>query len=249
MSKACLFPIIVFVLFEATFIGTYLFAISKGHVAPSVPYISDTAANSPESCFFGQLINIGCVLLGIVIYIRFRQVQQLIYHHPELKSSAKINVIALWLGIGSCLGCSMVANFQETNALTMHFIGAYGLFGLGSLYLLVQAYLTYNYHSYAPCAVGLAYTRFALAILCIILFVVVTVTGVIASKHFKGKDPRKWYPSDGGWEYHVVSSISEWILATLFCLYILTFTNEFKRISFDHPKVSIDGYEVVSTHV
>lgn len=31
-------------------------------MVPTVPYISDAATYSPESCIFGQLINIGSVL-------------------------------------------------------------------------------------------------------------------------------------------------------------------------------------------
>lgn len=45
------------------------------------------------------------------------------------------------------------------------------------------------------------------------------------------------YPSDGGWEYHVASSISEWIVATIFCFYILTFTDEFRVIKMHHPQI------------
>lgn len=45
------------------------------------------------------------------------------------------------------------------------------------------------------------------------------------------------YPSDGGWKYHVVSSISEWIISTIFCFYILSFTDEFRAISIEHPAI------------
>lgn len=121
MSKVFLFPILVFLIFQITFICTYIAAILEGHVVPNIPYISDAATYSPESCVFGQFINMGCVLLGIVVYIRYRQIEQLIYHHPNLmETSAKINRVAMWLGIGSCLGCSIVANFQETNVLNTH---------------------------------------------------------------------------------------------------------------------------------
>lgn len=40
----------------------YIAAILQGHVVPAIPYISDAATYSPESCVFGQFINIGCVL-------------------------------------------------------------------------------------------------------------------------------------------------------------------------------------------
>ena len=52
-----------------------------------------------------------------------------------------------------------------------------------------------------------------------------------------GDDPRKWYPKDGGWEMHVVSTVSEWIVATSFCVYILSFVQEFRTISIEEPQV------------
>lgn len=185
----------------------------------------------------------GCVLLGIVIYVRYRQIEQLIYHHPDLmQTSARMNKTAMWLGIGSCLGCSIVANFQETNVRYMHYVGALNCFGLGTAYFWLQALLTYNIHPYIG-SIRMAHTRLALAAMCTIFFIIVAVTGIISHILFKGNDPRKWYPSDGGWHYHVASSISEWIVATIFCFYILSFTGEFKLISFDHPSIFIEGYE------
>jgi hypothetical protein len=84
MSKVWLLPISCFILFQCTFIGTwvirnkfvvyqnkykffkknyrYVASIVQNHVVPDVPYISDAATYSPESCIFGQLINTGCVL-------------------------------------------------------------------------------------------------------------------------------------------------------------------------------------------
>lgn len=270
MSKVFLFPISVFLIFQITFICTYIAAILEGHIVPDVPYISDViqilfitkslhkfhalmqnlnqiffkaATYSPESCVFGQLINIGCVLLGIVVYIRYRQIEKLIHHHPLLmESSARLNLIGMWLGIGSCVGCSIVANFQETNVRIMHYVGALNCFGLGTAYFWMQAYLSYNISPFIG-SVRMAHARLGLAVLCTIFFTVVAVTGVISHILFQGKDPRKWYPSDGGWRYHVASTISEWIVATIFCFYILSFTDEFKLITFDHPTISIIGYE------
>lgn len=40
----------------------YIAAVLQGHVEPEFPYISDDATYSPESCVFGQLINMGSVL-------------------------------------------------------------------------------------------------------------------------------------------------------------------------------------------
>jgi hypothetical protein len=52
-----------------------------------------------------------------------------------------------------------------------------------------------------------------------------------------GKDPRKWYPEDGGWEMHVASTVSEWIVATSFCVFILSFVREFQKINLEEPQV------------
>lgn len=249
MSNIFLFPIAVFLLFQTTFICTYIAAIVQGHVVPAIPYISDAATYSPESCVFGQFINIGCVLLGIVIYIRYRQIEQLAYHHVELvNTTIKWNNAALWIGMCSCFGCSIVANFQETNVRIVHFIGAFTCFGMGTIYFWIQALISYNIQEYAG-TLQLAHIRLGLSCLCTIFFIIVAVTGVISHILFEGQDPRKWYPSDGGWKYHVASSISEWIVATIFCFYILTFTDEFRLISLNHPSVTLIGYEtfVVST--
>lgn len=243
MSKVFLLPIAVFVLFQTTFICTYIAAIVQGHVVPAVPYISDAATYSPESCVFGQLINIGCVLLGIVIYCRFRLVEKLMSHHNELiPSTAKWNAISIWIGFSSCLGCSIVANFQETNVRIIHFIGAFTCFGMGTVYFWFQALISYNIHRYSG-SIQMAHIRLGLSALCTIFFIIVAVTGIISHILFQGQDPRKWYPSDGGWKYHVASSVSEWIVSTIFSFYILSFSDEFKLITFDHPVIAIMGYE------
>lgn len=53
----------IFVQKDLTFvIYSYIASIVQYHVVPDVPYISDSATYSPESCIFGQLINTGCVL-------------------------------------------------------------------------------------------------------------------------------------------------------------------------------------------
>lgn len=95
-----------------------------------------------------------------------------------------------------------------------------------------------------------AHIRISIAGLCTVFFIVVAVTGIISHILYDGQDPRKWYPSDGGWRYHVASSISEWIIATLFCFYILTFTDEFRDIHLEHPPLRIVEaayFDVLST--
>uniref|UniRef100_A0A182I9P0 CWH43-like N-terminal domain-containing protein n=1 Tax=Anopheles arabiensis TaxID=7173 RepID=A0A182I9P0_ANOAR len=237
MSNLYLLPISVFLLFNFTFIGTYIAAVLQGHVVPTVPYISDAATYSPESCVFGQFINIGCVLLGITIYVRYRQIQELSFRHSDVRQAlGRCSGIGFWIGIGSCLGISIVGNFQETNVRIVHYVGAFLSFGLGTVYFWIQSYISYYIQPYMG-TMQKANLRMALSVVCTVFFMIVAVTGVISHILFRGTDPRKWYPSDGGWEYHVASSISEWIVATAFCFYVLTFTDEFRTMQLDHPPV------------
>lgn len=53
---------VTYSIFCTLFTYRYIAAILEGHVVPAVPYISDAATYSPESCVFGQLINLGSVL-------------------------------------------------------------------------------------------------------------------------------------------------------------------------------------------
>lgn len=57
----------------------------------------------------------------------------------------------------------------------------------------------------------------------------------LSTRHFR-------YPSDGGWYFHVVSSISEWVIATVFSFFILSFTNEFRDVSLSHPQIALMSY-------
>ncbi len=88
-----------------------------------------------------------------------------------------------------------------------------------------------------------------MSIFCTIFYFEVAICGIISHILFEGTNPRKWYPSDGGWRFHVASSIGEWIVATIFSFYILTFTEEFRYVGFDHPQIRIVEVEEITEHV
>lgn len=54
-----------------------------------------------------------------------------------------------------------------------------------------------------------------------------------------GNDYKKWLPTDGGWGWHVASAISEWVLAIVYCCFLLTFVPEFRLINFEDPVVTV----------
>ncbi|XP_067000461.2 DNA damage-regulated autophagy modulator protein 2 [Anabrus simplex] len=231
-EKLHIFPITVFVLFPTTFLATYVVAVLLKHVEADFPYISDTGTYSPESCVFGQLMNFGTMLLTLVIYVRFRQVNEYYSSYSLSSQVLKLNRLGVWFGLVSCLGLSFVANFQETNVLTVHLAGAFLCFGFGTVYFWIQAVCSYHMHPLAN-SISVAHLRLALAMICTVFFILLSITGVISHIQYKGTNPRKWYPEDGGWELHVVSTASEWVVAIAFCIYILSFSQEFRSISIE----------------
>jgi DNA damage-regulated autophagy modulator protein 2 len=117
----------------------------------------------------------------------------------------------------------------------MHYVGAFTAFGMGTFYFWIQTQISFHVEPFIT--LKKARFRMVLSVFCTIFFVIVAVCGIISHILFNGTDPRHWYPSDGGWRFHVASSISEWIVATIFSFYILSFTDEFRYIKFDHPEV------------
>lgn len=183
--------------------------------------------------------------MGLTVYTRYRQVQAVCEQHDNVKKQiGRLNKNGLLAGFGSCLGISIVGNFQETNVRMVHFFGAFLAFGLGTVFFWFQAVTTYYIQPHVG-TIYKAHLRLGLSVLCTIGFIVVAITGIISHILFNGPNPRKWLPSDGGWEFHVASSIAEWIVATAFCFYILTFTDEFRYIEFDHPPVSFKLWTIM----
>lgn len=242
ISRIHCLPLILFILFPTTFLGTYIAAVLLGHVEPEFPYISDAATYPPESCVFGQLINIGAILLCIMVYIRYCEVCQYFESYSISPKVIRLNKAGVWLGVFSCLGLSIVANFQETSVKYVHYFGATLCFGVGTIYFWIQALCSYHMHPIAN-SILMAHIRITLAMICTMFFFVAAVTGLMSHLKYKGQNPRKWYPEDGGWELHVASTISEWIVAICFCIYILTFYSEFSEISFSHPKILLKSSE------
>lgn len=135
-------PISVGVTVAATVAISYSISVGLGHVPAEFPYISDTGTYTPESCIFGQLLNIAAGLAFATIYIRYKHViecQQ--YLTPRV---LLWNKIALVLGSLAALGMSMVANFQETSVMTCHATGAYLCFVLGILYSYINTWISYR---------------------------------------------------------------------------------------------------------
>lgn len=49
----------------------------------------------------------------------------------------------------------------------------------------------------------------------------------------------KWKKEDGGFEFHLISTISEWICAFCTTSYLLCFMSDFKKITLNEPEIFI----------
>lgn len=170
IERVWLFPVAVFIWVPATFIITYAIGVHDRDVQAFFPYISDTGALPPESCVFGQLLNMGAVLMGICIYLRHRQIME--YHRWARHSRRwflRGSMVCLWIGFSAAFGATLVANFQETSNIIGHMIGAFMAFGLGLVYAWTQVIYTYKMK---PIGAGmwLAHVRFLLTLLASIFF-------------------------------------------------------------------------------
>ncbi|XP_064602061.1 DNA damage-regulated autophagy modulator protein 1-like isoform X1 [Liolophura sinensis] len=235
-SKLWLFPVAVFVFIPLTFIISYIIAVCAGHVAPGFPYISDTGTEPPESCIFGQMLNIGAVLAGITLYIRYRDVEENLKIRDITQRSCVhlscLNNIGFVLGICSALGASIVANFQETKVLVVHLIGAFMTFGLGSIYCWCQTYITYKL---CGASLKIANLRLGICVTNTVFFIILVVSTPVAMGKFSGFDPKYWQQDEGGFAEHIVSTVSEWAMALAMMVYFLTFVKEFRNFGMRCP--------------
>lgn len=75
--------------------------------------------------------------MAVIAYIRYYQVDYVIT--SENVQMKKIwNTLGIICGCISSLGITTVGSFQETAVLVVHALGAVMVFGIGSLYLLIQ---------------------------------------------------------------------------------------------------------------
>ncbi|XP_044304067.1 modulator of macroautophagy TMEM150B [Varanus komodoensis] len=119
------------------FWAVFAMAVANGsvNVTEAFPYISTCGAYPPQSCLFGQVLNLGAFLGVVICYLRYQQVRDYGCH-------SHLNLAGLILGIFFAIGASLVGNFQQYNQLETHLVGAFLAFVIGIVYFWVQAFLT-----------------------------------------------------------------------------------------------------------
>ena len=73
------------------------------------------------------------------MYIKYVEVQCLIRSiAAENGVSHTFNKVTLSVGLTSCVGLDIVANFQESNVIVVHLLGAFLCFAAGTVYFIFQ---------------------------------------------------------------------------------------------------------------
>ncbi|CAF0800829.1 unnamed protein product [Didymodactylos carnosus] len=216
---------------------SYLVAVQLGHTKVEFPFISQSSTDSPESCIFSQIINFTSFVLVVTIYIRHRQISQLIRNNPTCGNKyTYTNQAFLIFGILTAFGLSVVSNFPHTNVSNVRLAGVFLMYISSICCLYCEMLLSLwirpllYYTNLIPilrviiCIIG------TLALLGVVIFQMITIVKY-------DNDRKTWSSKDPGWTYHLTTTICAWILTSLLLFYILTFIVDFRRIKIISPKI------------
>ncbi|XP_053385053.1 DNA damage-regulated autophagy modulator protein 2-like [Mercenaria mercenaria] len=232
-----LLPILTSGWLFTSFWTAYAIAVSYDHTDADFPYISHTAIEAPERCVFGQMVNIGAVMLGMNVILRYLFCKKYlrIKLTPPEDRWYKINFAGLVLGILTAVGLSLVANFQTEVHRVPHYVGAGLAFGLGTVYCWFQTALTYQArYKYNRKKIVLLLVQFINSVMMSMLLVLFGTTKLIYKvQEMRGKGS-KWDELN---DIYLTSTITEWLLALSILTFTLTYAPDFKNMRVDDPNI------------
>lgn len=210
------------------FLSGYIISVSLGKVSPLFPYISDTGTTHPASNIFALLLVLAAVFGKVTVYYRHRYFES---RTPDAPCLHRMNDIAMFFGILSCLGMIGVACFPWTEIKIPHYIGAYMTFFFGVAYCWFQTFLTYASLQIISSKSTFA-VRLLLAFNSTMLLVSTSLFSTLAARKFKGSVREKlhWSSKNPGYHEHLVAAFSEWLMSISFILYFITYYREFKNV-------------------
>ncbi|XP_042238237.1 DNA damage-regulated autophagy modulator protein 2-like isoform X2 [Homarus americanus] len=216
----------------------------NNHVEPDFPYISSTGDDPPESCFFTQMLNIMALLLGFTVYVRHRLIVDYCAKNITRKNVMSRSKISMFFGFAASFGISIVGSFQSKNLGSIHLLGASLAFGVGNIYLWIQSVLSYSLVPWVN-SLGVCRVRVATSLLATLMNITTVLFSVL---HALANDNQvayltrnqEWKNTRISWEYHVVATASEWVLAGCFCVILFTFAPEFKRVTIQGVLIELE---------
>ncbi|KAL4225438.1 regulated autophagy modulator 2 [Mactra antiquata] len=241
-KRLWLLPLLTFGWLFSSFWTSYAIAVSYNHTEANFPYISHTAIEAPERCVFGQMVNIGAVMLGMNVILRYLFIKKYLVMKgiPYNDKWYKLNLAGLVLGILSAFGLSMVANFQTVVQRGPHYFGAGLAFGLGTVYCWFQTALTYKvrYSFNNKKIIQIGIQALNSTIMSMLLIIFGTTKAVYKIQQSQGKGT-KWDELRG---VYLTSTITEWLLALSILTFVLTYAHDFKNMRVDDPNIYFADY-------
>jgi len=132
-----IFPLSVCILVPFAYFISFIIAVYLGHSKFEFPFISRSSTDSPESCIYSQIINFASFVLVITVYIRYRQIAELIRNNPTcgIKYS-QLNLTFLLCGTIAAFGMSIISNFPHANVFSVRIFTIYITFiaSVGAVY-------------------------------------------------------------------------------------------------------------------
>ncbi|CAI4226318.1 unnamed protein product [Auanema sp. JU1783] len=238
------FPTLTFVFSTLAFIISTCLAHNNDHVG-DIPFISDTGAQPPESCYFGLFLILSAICMGISMYLRHREIMDYNFHesgeHPWWNISSRI---FLFMGYISVFGLILVATFQETIVIFVHYFGAFLVFTCGVIYLFSQTIFSYYMHLVTNRYIFVARTVITLMI--VLLYPIGIYCVVVARPPEGVHGVHKWTSTEKNYEVRKLAAICEWLMAISFQIYILTLGIELKSLECHCPKLKNQNRSISS---
>jgi len=244
---AWMFPVGAFILLPLACIVSYGIGLSRNDIQEVWPFVSDTGAVLPDSCIFGQLLNMSAGLMMVSLYLRHRHIMAYFRATKEKRKRLILSSrIFLGVGIFASFGMMLVANFQERTIVVVHFVGALIAFFLGLVYGWYQTLISFlSPRKLTPR--WIAVFRLFICIIGSLSFVglfarnMVGQTGKLPANfnhtgHLDHPTPKAFYrdPHDPGYAAFLVTTISEWCLAMCLALFFLTLAFDLREVN-AHP--------------
>lgn len=230
-------PILTPICILGTFFITYCMSVTKGHVEIVFPFISYTAIHDPARSIFGQFVNIGALLLGANVYIRYLQMSKVLHLLSASKGFRRVNQASLWVGLISAFCFTMVANFQILEMRYVHYTGAGLAFILGLAYLWLQTSMTIRYNRWSCVAVAQLVISIATSI-----FLVIFICSKVIYKVQKHRGVGTKYDVLRG--VYLTATTSEWLVAISIMVFVWTFVKDFSKLQLKPPSVRFSDPEL-----
>lgn len=193
----------------------------RGNGSLYPPYISVAGNFPPASCIFSEVMNLAAIGGFIIAVLRYLQLKHRI-------DKQWLNVSSLLMFSVGCFGMTLVGNFQLFNEESIHNIGTFMTFGLGTLFCWLQSYITVrvNLRSEGRKAGVLRFLLSASITVCMILYF-----SLMAQR------------------LHTQATQCQWALVMFFLAFLGTFAIEFRHNSFSIVCTDNSGRPVCRSEV